>query len=52
VTQRCFYRVTQPQAEVFSIQPPVLSADGGTLMVQGQRLPSGAMLELRAVKRR
>ena len=33
VTQRCFYRVTQPQAEVFSIQPPVLSADGGNLLV-------------------
>ncbi len=47
VTERCFYRVTQPQAEVFSIQPPVLSSDGGTIAVQGQRLPAGAVLELR-----
>ena len=47
VTERCFYRVTQPQAEVFSIQPPVLSSDGGTIVVQGQRLPAGAVLELR-----
>jgi len=46
VKTRCFYRVVQPQAEVFSIQPPVLSADGGTLSVQGQCLPPGAMLAL------
>lgn len=47
VTERCFYRVTQPGPEVFSIEPPVLAADGGTLAVQGQCLPAGSVLELR-----
>lgn len=47
VTERCFYRVTKPQAEVFSIEPPVLSAAGGSLWVRGQCLPAGSVVELR-----
>jgi YD repeat-containing protein len=46
VTERCFYRVTKPQAEVFSIEPPVLAVTGGALSVHGQCLPPGTVIEL------
>lgn len=46
VTERCFYRVTKPRAEVFSITPPVLNASGGILDVRGQCLPAGSTVEL------
>lgn len=44
VATRCFYRVKQPQAEVFSIEPPVLTENGGRLVIQGQSLPPGSSL--------
>ena len=46
VSTRCFYRVTKPLAEIFSIEPPVLSENGGTFVIQGQSLPSGSSLFL------
>ncbi len=44
--QRAFYRVIQPQAEVFSITPPLLQPFGGGLVVHGQCLPAGSVLVL------
>ncbi len=44
VTSRCFYRVSQPGAEVFSLSPAVLSPTGGVLMLHGQCLPADAVL--------
>ena len=46
VTERCFYRVTQPAAEIFSIEPAVISSSGGLLEIRGQCLPPGSLLEL------
>lgn len=43
---RAFYRVVQPQAEVFSISPPLLSPLGGDLWIHGQCLPAGSVLVL------
>lgn len=43
---RAFYRISQPQAEVFSIDEPVLSTTGGTLVVRGQCIPDGSFLML------
>lgn len=43
-TTKAFYRVSQPLAEVFSISPPVLSANGGALVVHGQCIPAGSFL--------
>ncbi|MCB1133618.1 MAG: hypothetical protein KDN05_21040, partial [Verrucomicrobiae bacterium] len=43
---RAFYRISQPQAEVFSIAEPVLSSSGGTLVVHGQCIPDGSFLTL------
>ncbi|MCP5543638.1 MAG: hypothetical protein H7A49_06985 [Akkermansiaceae bacterium] len=43
---RAFYRISQPQAEVFSIAEPVLSSSGGTLVVVGQCIPDGSFLTL------
>lgn len=44
VKTRCFYRVTEPAPEVFSVEPPILSESGGTLEITGQNLPpSGAL---------
>jgi YD repeat-containing protein len=45
-SQRAFYRVIQPQAEVFSISPPLLSSLGGDLVIHGQCLPAGSVLVL------
>lgn len=45
-SERAFYRVIQPQAEVFSISPPVLSPTGGDLWIHGQCLPAGSVLVL------
>jgi YD repeat-containing protein len=45
-TTRSFYRVTVPEAEVFSLSPPLLSTSGGTIMVSGQRIPDGSTLRL------
>jgi len=44
--ERAFYRVVQPQAEVFSISPPLLSPLGGNLWIHGQCLPAGSVLVL------
>jgi YD repeat-containing protein len=41
-----FYRLVMPQAEVLALEPPVLSVNGGTILVRGQRLPAGAQLML------
>ncbi len=46
VTERFFYRVTKPQAEVFSIESPALSEAGGRFVISGQALPSGSSLLL------
>lgn len=48
VTTRCFYRVSKPTAEVFSLSPSVLGPQplGGSLLVHGQCLPPGAVLAL------
>lgn len=43
---RCFYRIMQPVAEVVSISPPLLSPDGGVLVVEGQSIPPGSSLVL------
>ena len=43
---RCFYRIMQPVAEVVSISPPLLSPDGGVLVVEGQSIPPGNSLVL------
>ncbi len=45
-SQKAFYRVTIPQADVFSISPPLLSPSGGELLVRGQRIPAGSFLVL------
>lgn len=44
VTTRCFYRVSKPAAEVFSLSPSVLSPAGGTILIHGQCLPPDAVL--------
>jgi hypothetical protein len=44
--ERAFYRVVQPQAEVFSISPPLLSPLGGDLWIHAQCLPAGSVLVL------
>lgn len=44
VGSKCFYRVSKPGAEVFSLSPAVLSVTGGTLLIHGQCLPPGAVL--------
>ncbi|MCW1886214.1 hypothetical protein OKA04_15865 [Luteolibacter flavescens] len=44
ITTRAFYRIVQPQAEVFSIPEPVLPPGGGDLFIHGQRIPDGSML--------
>lgn len=46
VTNRCFYRVSKPTPEVFSLSPSVLPPQplGGTLLIHGQCLPPGAVL--------
>ena len=41
---KAFYRVTQPQAEVFAISPPLLSPTGGVLLLRGQAIPPGSLL--------
>ncbi|MEO5914929.1 MAG: hypothetical protein ABIS50_11895 [Luteolibacter sp.] len=43
-TQKAFYRISQPQPEVFSISPPMLSTGGGTLLISGQLIPAGSFL--------
>ncbi|MEI7955672.1 MAG: hypothetical protein WCJ66_10935, partial [Verrucomicrobiota bacterium] len=45
-SQKAFYRVTIPQADVFSISPPLLSPTGGELLVRGQRIPTGSFMVL------
>jgi YD repeat-containing protein len=45
-TSRAFYRVSLPDAEIFSLSPPLLSTSGGTIIVTGQRLPPGGFLTL------
>ena len=45
-SKRCFYRIMQPMAEVVSISPPLLSPDGGVLVVEGQSIPPGSSLVL------
>ena len=45
-SQKAFYRVTLPQADVFSISPPLLSPTGGELLVRGQSIPAGSFLVL------
>lgn len=46
VTTRCFYRVSKPAAEVFSLSPTVLQPLGGTILIHGQCLPPGSVLAL------
>jgi YD repeat-containing protein len=46
LTERCFYRVTIPQPEVFSLEPAVLGPTGGTVQVHAQCLPTDSVLEL------
>lgn len=43
---RAFYRVSQPQAEVFTVSPTVLSTTGGVLRIHGQLIPAGSFLLL------
>ncbi len=45
-TTKAFYRIVQPEAEVFSLEPPVVSPLGGEILVHGQLLPPGSMLVL------
>lgn len=44
VGTKCFYRVSKPAAEVFSLSPAVLSTTGGTILIHGQCLPPDAVL--------
>jgi YD repeat-containing protein len=43
-TEKSFYRIVQPQPEVFSIPEPVLPPTGGNLILHGQRIPDGSKL--------
>ncbi len=43
-TVKLFYRITRPQAEVFSLEPPVISVAGGEILIRGQLLPPGSFL--------
>jgi hypothetical protein len=45
-SQKAFYRVTLPQADVFSISPPLLSPTGCQRLVCGQSIPAGSFLVL------
>ena len=45
-TQKAFYRVVQPQPEVFSISFPLLTSAGGELRLHGQCIPPGSSLVL------
>lgn len=45
-TEKAFYRIVQPQPDVFSISPPLVSTTGGTLLIQGQLIPPGSSLVL------
>jgi hypothetical protein len=45
-TVKSFYRITKPQPEVFSLEPPVVSNAGGEILVRGQLLPPGSSLVL------
>lgn len=44
--ERGFYRIRQPQTEVFGIAEPVLSSTGGALVLFGQCIPNGSYLRL------
>jgi YD repeat-containing protein len=46
VTTKAFYRIVQPQPEVFDIPEPVLGPAGGVLVVEGQCLPADSSLVL------
>lgn len=43
-TTRCFYRISQPEIEVTSISPPLLSSSGGSIHLNGQCIPAGSVL--------
>ncbi|BCX46375.1 RHS repeat-associated core domain-containing protein [Haloferula helveola] len=43
---RAFYRIVQPQAEVFSIAEPILASTGGALVIRGQCIPNNSFLTL------
>jgi hypothetical protein len=41
-----FYRICGPEAEVFAVDPPILSASGGAVYLYGQCIPAGSSLIL------
>ncbi len=41
-----FYRIEIPAAQVFALEPPVLSTAGGDIFVRAQCLPPGSFLAL------
>ena len=41
-----FYRIEIPAAQVFALEPPVLSTAGGDIFVRAQGLPPGSFLKL------
>lgn len=43
---KAFYRILQPQTEVFGISLPLLTAVGGDLRILGQLIPPGSFLVL------
>ena len=45
-TEKSFYRIVQPQPEVFSIPEPVLQPLGGDLLIHGQSIPENSKLVL------
>lgn len=45
-TTRCFYRISAPLPEVFSLSPPVLSSSGGVILIHGQCIPDGSFLTI------
>jgi len=45
-TTRCFYRISAPLPEVFSISPPLLSSSGGVILIHGQSIPENSFLTI------
>lgn len=43
---RGFYRISGPEAEVFFVNPPLLSISGGAIYLHGQCIPAGSSLLL------
>lgn len=45
-SHRAFYRVLEPQPEVFAVEPGVVARSGGVVTISGQCLPPGSALRV------